>query len=50
MLPGSLVWVETTDPLAAVDIPNYCREDGHRLVSHEKKPDCQRFLIERGGT
>lgn len=49
MPAGSRVWVETTDPLAVVDIPNYCREDGHKLVQHEQGGGCQRFLIERGG-
>jgi len=26
------VWLETTDPLAVVDIPAFCSEFGHRLV------------------
>lgn len=45
---GSRVWIETTDPLAVIDIPNYCREDGHVLIQHVRGEDCERFLIERG--
>jgi tRNA 2-thiouridine synthesizing protein A len=29
---GARIRVETTDPLAVIDIPHYCREDGHRLL------------------
>jgi tRNA 2-thiouridine synthesizing protein A len=47
MAPGTRVWVETTDPLAAIDLPNYCQESGNRLIGTRRAPDCQRFLIER---
>jgi tRNA 2-thiouridine synthesizing protein A len=39
---------KTTDPLAIIDIPAFCAEDGHRLVATEEQPGCHRFLIERG--
>ena len=44
---GSRVMVEATDPLAAIDIPNYVRESGHRLVAAETGGDIYRCLIER---
>ncbi len=47
-LPGTRVWIETTDPLAVVDIPNYCREDRHKLVEAQETAGVNRFLIERG--
>lgn len=46
--PGDRLWVRTSDPLAVIDIPNYCRESGHPLVESEKDEDGHRFLIERG--
>ena len=46
---GTLLWVETTDPLAALDIPAFCNEDGHRLVATQALDDAHRFLIKRGG-
>lgn len=48
MRAGSRIWVETTDPLAAIDIPNFCRENGHRLVEMRQETGYQRYLIERG--
>lgn len=48
MTAGSRLWIETTDPLAVLDIPVFCNEDGHRLVESEPDGDGRRFLIERG--
>ena len=46
---GALLWVETTDPLARLDIPAFCAEDGHRLVKSDAFEGGHRFLIERIG-
>jgi tRNA 2-thiouridine synthesizing protein A len=48
MLAGGQLWLETTDPLAVIDIPAFCSEDGHRLVETETVTGGHRFLIERG--
>lgn len=48
MLSGQRIWLETTDPLAVIDIPAFCQDQGHRLVSSESANDGHRFLIERG--
>jgi tRNA 2-thiouridine synthesizing protein A len=42
---GALLSVETTDPLSAIDIPHFCNEHGHELVSLEKRDDRYRFVI-----
>ncbi|MVA96158.1 response regulator SirA [Nitratireductor sp. CAU 1489] len=48
MHPGAHLWVETTDPLAVIDIPAFCAEVGHRLMSSEAaEGGGHRFLIER---
>ena len=47
MRPGSLLWLETTDPLAVIDIPAFCTEQGHRLVKSAAMADGHRFLVER---
>lgn len=49
MPPGSRIWLETTDPLALIDIPALCSRDAHRLVETVAHRDCHRFLVERGG-
>ena len=46
--PGSRLWLETTDPLAVIDIPAFCSDEGHRLVEREATGDGHRFLVERG--
>jgi len=46
--PGSLISVETTDPLSAIDIPHFCNENGHMLVSQEKFDGGHRFVIRKG--
>ena len=44
---GTLLWVETTDPLAAVDIPNFCIHEGHELLKKEAGEGFQRYLIRK---
>ena len=48
MQPGSRLWLETTDPLAVIDIPAFCTDSGHRLVESSAVPGGHCFLVERG--
>lgn len=48
MTPGSRLWLETTDPLAVIDIPAFCRENGHTLITTDAVAGGHRFLVERG--
>jgi len=45
---GTQLWLETTDPLAVIDIPAFCQDNGHRLVSSQAVDGGHRFLVERG--
>lgn len=45
---GALVRVLTTDPLAGLDIPHFCHEDGHALIAQERGEQGHMFLIRRG--
>lgn len=47
--PGTRFVVEATDPLAAIDIPNLCREEGHRLLASASIGTILRFEIAKGG-
>lgn len=47
MGPADRLVVLTTDPLAALDIPAFCHEAGHRLINSEADGDGHRFTIER---
>jgi tRNA 2-thiouridine synthesizing protein A len=44
---GARLMVEATDPLARIDIPNFCRESGHALIATCEVEGVLRFLIER---
>lgn len=44
---GASLWIETTDPLAVIDIPHFCREDGHVLEASERLEAGHRFLIRK---
>ena len=48
MKRGEKIWVETTDPLAVIDVPAFCNENGHQLLETVESDDQHRFLIERG--
>ncbi|WJI73240.1 MULTISPECIES: sulfurtransferase TusA family protein [unclassified Mesorhizobium] len=48
MQPGSRLWLETTDPLAVIDIPAFCADAGHQLVETSAGSGGHRFLVERG--
>jgi tRNA 2-thiouridine synthesizing protein A len=41
------MWVETTDPMAVIDIPAFCNEHGHSLLETQEKESTTRFLIEK---
>lgn len=45
---GVTLTVETTDPLAVIDIPHFCTEAGHTLVSSETVDSGHRFVIRKG--
>jgi tRNA 2-thiouridine synthesizing protein A len=49
MKPGEELLIETSDPLAGIDIPHFCNEDGHQLLSQEKLGAGHRFHIRKGG-
>jgi len=47
LAPGAILRVQTTDPLAGIDIPHFCTEDGHKLVSSERTERGHVFVIEK---
>lgn len=46
---GARVAIETTDPLAVIDIPHFCSQDGHRLIASAPLQGGHTFVIEKGG-
>ena len=47
--PGTRFAVLTTDPMAALDVPHFCNENGHALLAVAQEADATRFEIEKGG-
>lgn len=47
MEAGEELWVETTDPLAFIDISHMCRQDGHVLLSAVATDTGHKFHIRK---
>ncbi|MDJ0931635.1 sulfurtransferase TusA family protein [Breoghania sp.] len=47
--PGEQIVVLTSDPLAGVDIPHLCREQGHELEESGREGGISRFVIRKRG-
>ena len=45
---GARIRIETTDPLAVIDMPHFCREDGHQLLDSAAIEGGHVFVIEKG--
>jgi tRNA 2-thiouridine synthesizing protein A len=45
---GEVVRITTTDPAAIVDIPHFCAEAGHSLVSSSETDDAIIWLVAKG--
>ena len=45
MLSGAVLKVVATDPMSAIDMPHFCNEQGHVLLSHETVSNQQIFRI-----
>ncbi|MEC3861059.1 sulfurtransferase TusA family protein [Mesobacterium sp. TK19101] len=48
MQPGELLHLQTDDPVAVIDIPHFCTEAGHHLVSSTADGSVTRWTIRRG--
>ncbi|GAB5509887.1 MAG: sulfurtransferase TusA family protein [Hyphomicrobiales bacterium] len=45
---GAVLRVETSDPMALIDVPNMTREDGHEMLNQSVDGARATFLIRRG--
>jgi tRNA 2-thiouridine synthesizing protein A len=44
---GTRFLVLATDPMAAIDVPHFCSENGHRLLASGRTGEELRFEIEK---
>ncbi|WP_299076622.1 sulfurtransferase TusA family protein [uncultured Ruegeria sp.] len=49
MPAGAVLRVLADDPAAIVDVPHFCVESGHHLVSREDADGHQIYLIQKSG-
>lgn len=42
---GTEIVVIATDPMAAIDIPNFCQENGHRFVGRAEDGELTRYTL-----
>ena len=47
MKAGAVLHVIATDPMAAIDLPHFCTEQGHQLLKQEKVESALHFWIAR---
>lgn len=49
MAPGAVLRLVATDPAAVIDVPHFCAEAGHDLLSAEEEGEVRAYLIRRAG-
>lgn len=49
MAAGQVLTIATTDPMAVIDLPHFCIEAGHDLLSQAQTGDVTRWVIRAGG-
>lgn len=47
MAPGEVLRMEADDPAAIVDVPHFCKEQGHALLEASEDGGVQTYRIER---
>ncbi|MDP2738666.1 MAG: sulfurtransferase TusA family protein [Pseudorhodobacter sp.] len=48
MAPGAVLRLISTDPAAVIDVPHFCAEVGHTLISSTASGTARIYLIRRG--
>lgn len=46
---GQVLRIVADDPAAIVDVPHYCTESGHELISHTEEEGQLTFMIRKSG-
>ena len=49
MAEGSVLLMRADDPAAIVDVPHFCAEAGHKLISQDSEGTELRFFIRKSG-
>ncbi|MEC7765045.1 MAG: sulfurtransferase TusA family protein [Pseudomonadota bacterium] len=47
MKPGQILRLLATDPVAVIDVPHFCAEEGHELLSAEETESSTAYIIRK---
>jgi tRNA 2-thiouridine synthesizing protein A len=48
LAPGQVLRLRATDPMTAIDLPHFCRSEGHDLIGVHREGPVSLYLIRRG--
>lgn len=48
LAPGEVARLLASDPMARIDVPHFCAEGGHALLSTAETGDTLEFLVRKG--
>ena len=48
MAAGQVLSLLTDDPAARIDVPHFCRQEGHDLLETSEDGSARKFLIRKG--
>ena len=48
MQSGQHLHLQADDPAAVIDVPHFCEEAGHTLISSDEADGVQTYVIEKG--
>lgn len=46
--PGAVLLIRADDPVAVIDLPHFCAQAGHAVLSITERDGAQDYLIRRG--
>jgi tRNA 2-thiouridine synthesizing protein A len=49
LAPGACLHMLADDPLAKIDVPHFCAENGHTLLETRAEQGAQLYVVRKGG-
>jgi len=47
LAPGQVACLRATDPMAAIDVPHFCTEEGHDFLGSDTSGPCPAYLVRK---
>ena len=47
LVPGQVARLQASDPAARIDVPHFCSESGHDLISVQAVDDSHHFFVRK---